>query len=323
MFETKLHPRLAALEGTILNGRYALVDVVGQGGMGVVFAARHLTLQRKVAVKVLHPKFSLDPQIGGRFDREAKIASLLDHMNCCRVIDYGTTDNECKYMVMPWLDGTGFSDLLNGPMHPARAIRYMAQLLRGLKHAHDLGVVHRDLKPENLILTRDGEGQELLKITDFGIAKIVRGRGARDHVTAVGMVCGTPEYMSPEQALGRKLDGRSDLYCAGLIFYEMLAGRPAFSHRNPVELMRMQVYKDPTPLPDTVPPVLGALIRDLMVKDPNERIFDAKGALQRLSVPEIQEIVRPPKRAGLWGRLRAAVGLDEAAEDAMVASARI
>lgn len=279
-----LHPFLAKLVGTTLAGRYEIVSVLGSGGMSAVFAGRHTTLGRELAVKVLHPQISMNAEIAGRFDREAKVASMLEHVNCCRVTDFGITQSGIRYMVMPMLRGKDLRSVLDRPLEPLTAVNYAMQILRGLKHAHDHGVVHRDIKPENLILVRGADGKTLVKITDFGITKILKGTGAQDQLTTVGMIPGTPDYMSPEHAKGRELDGRADLYSLGLVLHEMLTGERTFSHNNPRELMRMQVYTPAPPLPLhlPVPLELHRIVSTLLAKDPKDRFPHAKSALDAL-----------------------------------------
>jgi len=302
---SKLPKRLAQLVGTTLAERYRLDDIVGLGAFGAVFGGVHLRLHRSIAVKFLYPRFSLDPELALRFDREAHVASGVMHPNCCPVIDYGTTDDGLKYLVMPFLEGRELSELLGRPLDPLRAIGYMVQILRGLKHAHDQGVVHRDLKPENIMVCAAPDGSETLKIMDFGIAKPFRSRGT-PHITRVGMIPGTPDYMSPEHAKGLPLDGRADLYCAGLIFFEMLSGQPPFRGDDPITVMRKQVF-EPTPaLPAFVDDKLRAFVEELLAKDPDARFFDALGALQALEPIQarLREQLRPKTRwQSLWRRL--------------------
>lgn len=290
-----LHPFLARLVGTTLAGRYEILGVLGSGGMSAVFSGRHKTLGRELAVKVLHPQISMNAEIAGRFDREAKVASLLEHVNCCRVTDFGITDAGIRYMVMPMLRGRDLRSVLTQALKPLTAVNYAMQILRGLKHAHDHGVVHRDLKPENLILVRGPDGKTLVKITDFGITKILRGSGSQDHLTTVGMIPGTPDYMSPEHAKGRELDGRADLYSLGLVLHEMLTGTQTFKHENPRELMRMQVFAPAPPLPLhlPIPLELHRVVSTLLAKNPEQRFPDATAALDALG-PIYEKLKAPP-----------------------------
>lgn len=264
-----------SLIGTILAGRYRIDALLGEGGMGAVYRGHHLHLRRDFAIKVLHPDVTRDPDIGRRFEREAQSAARLDHPNCIQVTEFGTTDDGTRYMVMQLLEGAELQDLIRGPMEPLRALDLFLQILRGLEHAHSKGVIHRDLKPQNVFVSRDEKGEEVLKIVDFGIAKLVSGEGAAEQMTRAGMVFGTPLYMSPEQCLGLTVDARSDLYSAGILLYLMLSGRLPFVGDDPVAVIRMQVSQDPPPLPEHVPTDLAAIDLRLLAKQREGRYPDA------------------------------------------------
>ena len=165
--------QLRLLVGQVVAGRYVVDDFVGMGGMAVVFRGRHATLNRSVAIKVLRPEYAESPEIAARFDREARAASNFDHPNCIQVFDTARTSTGLKFMVMPLLQGTELARVLGEPLPQSQCIACGLQVLRGLEHAHRLGVVHRDLKPDNVFVTRDRDGREVLKIVDFGIAKIL------------------------------------------------------------------------------------------------------------------------------------------------------
>ncbi|MCX4247943.1 serine/threonine protein kinase [Paraliomyxa miuraensis] len=271
-----LHPTLRELPGKTIMERYRIDEALGVGGMGAVFRGRHLGLKRDVAIKVLHPDLTRDPEISKRFDREAHSASRLDHPNCLRVTDVGTTDEGVKFMVMDLLAGSELADRLGRSLPADQAVLMMMQVLRGLEHAHDNGVVHRDIKPENIFITKDHDNHEVLKLVDFGIAKLAGG-GANDdtRMTKAGLIFGTPAYMSPEQAMGMEADARADLYSVGVILYEMLVGTPPFESDDPVKLVRMQVSRDPPPLPEHVHPSLAAVVMKLLAKDREERYQSA------------------------------------------------
>jgi serine/threonine protein kinase len=275
---------LEALVGATLAERYRIDKLLGVGGMGAVFQARHLLLKRDVAVKVLHPKLVSNIDISKRFDREAQSAARLDHPNVIPVTEFGSTDDGMKYMVMQLLSGRELSELLDGPLDPLRAMDLEIQILRGLEHAHDKGVIHRDLKPENVFVVKDHDGAELLKIFDFGIAKIVDEveEDTSQPLTRLGLVFGTPHYMSPEQSTGSAIDHRTDIYSAGVMLYQMLAGRLPFDHEDPVSLIRMQVTVDPPPLPDSVPPPLQRVVKMMMAKTRDQRYPDARSARKAL-----------------------------------------
>ncbi len=272
-----LHPDLQDLVGRTIAERYRIDALLGVGGMGAVFRAHHLGLHRDVAIKVLHPSLGRDAEISARFDREARSASRLDHPNCLQVTDYGTTEHDMKFMVMQLLDGGELTRLLGKPLPAVRALALALQICRGLEHAHGQGVIHRDVKPENVFLTKDHDGQEVLKLVDFGIAKIVGASAAGEgHRTRAGLIFGTPAYMSPEQAAGIEADERADLYSLGIILYEMLAGKPPFQSDDPVALVRMQVGADPPPLPTEVPPMVAATVERLLAKQREDRFQSAR-----------------------------------------------
>jgi serine/threonine protein kinase len=274
----QIHP-LAGMIGTELAGTYRLDALIGEGGMGAVFRGHHLGLGRDFAIKVLHPDYSSEPELVQRFDREAHSAARLNHPNCVGVTEFGTTGDGTRYIVMELLTGVELQQILDGPLAPRRAVDLILQIVRGLEHAHAQGVVHRDLKLQNIFVTRDADGYEQLKLLDFGIAKIIHGAGAHDQMTRGGMVFGTPQYMSPEQALGMDIDARADLYAVGVLLYALVAGRLPFDSEDLLALIRMQVSSDPPPLPDAVPHDLAAIIRRLLAKQREQRFPDA-GALR-------------------------------------------
>ena len=274
--------RAEKLVGQVINDRYRIDAVIGIGSMGTVFRARHLGLKRDVALKILHPHFSVDREMSSRFAREAASASRLDHPNCVTVTDYGTTPGGDHYMVMQMLEGTELYELLDGPLPLPRVLDFTTQILKGLAHAHSRGIVHRDVKPENMYVTRDHEGREQIKILDFGIAKIVSGEGAKESMTRAGMVFGTPSYMSPEQATGGNVDARTDLYAVGVLMYTMLAGHLPFDDEDPVQVVRKQIKEAPPPLPGSIPAEVRAVIERLLSKDPQDRFPDAEAALAAL-----------------------------------------
>ncbi|MFV8751657.1 serine/threonine-protein kinase [Nannocystaceae bacterium ST9] len=278
-------PELEELVGTTLVGRYRLDALLGIGGMGAVFRAHHLQLKRDVAVKILHPQLGDNEEISKRFDREARAAARLDHPNIVSVTDYGTTKDGMKYMVMQLVSGPELATLLGQPVPPMRAIELGIQIFRGLEHAHANDVIHRDLKPENVIVTLDHDDDEVLKLVDFGIAKIVDEDDVEiaQPLTRLGLVFGTPHYMSPEQATGSKIDQRTDIYSAGVMIYQMLAGRLPFDHDDPVSLIRMQVSVDPPALPPNVPRPLVDVVMKLMAKARDDRYPDARAARKALT----------------------------------------
>jgi hypothetical protein len=278
-----LHPDLQELVGTVVHERYRVDGLLGRGGMGAVFKGHHIGLRRDVAIKVLRPELGRDPSTGKRFDREAHSVSRLDHPNCVRVSDFGTTEGGVKYLVMELLEGAELEASLGQPWEPLRAVDSIIQILEGLEHAHHFGIVHRDLKPENVFVTTDFRGREVIKLVDFGIAKLIDDEGAKEQLTRAGMVFGTPRYMSPEQASGGKLDERTDLYATGLILYEMLTGHPPFVADDAALLLRMHILAPPPELPGEVPEALAAVVTKLLEKSRNDRYASAREVIEALT----------------------------------------
>jgi serine/threonine protein kinase len=254
------------LVGVTLDGRYLIERKIGEGGMGVVFAARHLVIERPLAVKVLKREVARDSSTIKRFVQEAKAASRIGHPNIVDVTDFGSTPDGLTYSVMEYVDGKTLSATikLSAPLPAERALAIAAQIAQALGAAHDKGIVHRDLKPENVFLiNRDGR-RDFVKIVDFGIAKVtpldasgaVAPNSDGPRLTRAGAVFGTPEYMAPEQAAGRSdTDGRVDVYALGTILYEMLTGRVPHKSESMVRTLAMQML-DPIEPPSKVRPDL-------------------------------------------------------------------
>lgn len=275
------------LLGMMVDARYRLDAVLGRGGMGLVFRATHLELHREVAVKVLHPSLATSPEVRSRFEREALAVGKVNHPNCVATFDVGRLADESLYLAMELLEGRALVDVLarDGQFPPARALHVLRHILRGLTSIHNAGLIHRDIKPENIFLVRYGDDADFAKILDFGIAKPIFGELADDGVrlTQAGMAFGTPIYMSPEQALGSKLDGRADLYAAAVIGYEMLAGQLPFYSEDRLEVMAMHAAK-PVPAMSArlidggrpVPPSIERLIAKGLTKKADDRYANAE-----------------------------------------------
>ena len=276
------------LLGQTLDGRYYVEKKIGEGGMGVVFSARHAVIERPLAIKVLKREAMRDTATIRRFVQEAKAASRIGHPNIVDVTDFGTTPDGMTYSVMEFVPGQTLGAALRAgaPFAPARAMRITAQIARALAAAHDKGIVHRDLKPENVfLLDRDGR-QDFVKIVDFGIAKVTppAGKTNEPRLTRAGSVFGTPEYMAPEQAAGRSdTDGRVDIYALGVITYEMICGRVPHRGDSMVRTLAMQML-DPIEPPSKVrpdldiPPALEAVVMQALVKKREQR-YQTMGAL--------------------------------------------
>ncbi|HEY0192797.1 MAG TPA: serine/threonine-protein kinase, partial [Kofleriaceae bacterium] len=265
------------LIGAEIDGRYRVIELIGEGGMGKVYLAEHIEIGRRVALKVLHPSYSRMPDLVERFRREARAATKIDHPNIVGVTDSGTTADGSVYFVMEFLEGVELGNVIEreGAIDVARALKITGQICRALAAAHREGIIHRDLKPENIFLvTRDGTA-DTVKVLDFGIAKTTEAEAARERrLTSPGMAMGTPEYMSPEQAAGRPADARCDVYALGAIMYEMVTGIPPYSGDNFMEILTKKATQDPPP-PHTVRAELPAPVSDLvtaaMARNPNDR----------------------------------------------------
>jgi serine/threonine-protein kinase len=287
-------PEPDKLVGQVLADRYKIEARLGEGAMGAVYRARHVKVGRPFAVKVLHPRLLEDPKMLQRFEREAEVAGRLRHPNVIGVVDVGEAPDGTHYMVMELASGTDLASLLHeAPMPAWRIIRLVRQLLEGLHHAHDHGLVHRDLKPENVIIEKDSNGHEVPRIVDFGIA-ILRDGGdsssSAGRLTTNGLVLGTPHYMAPEQAVADPVDHRIDLFALGIMIYEMLCGKLPFDGSG-VEVARANLLTDPPKIAERVPhlevdPLLEAYARRLMEKSRDKRPPNAKAARELLDLIE-------------------------------------
>jgi serine/threonine protein kinase len=226
-----------SLVGRVIDGKFELQEVIGQGGMGTVYLGRQSSMERDVAVKVLKRRFAEDAVSIKRFMREAKAASKLQHQNTITVHDWGQTDDGWLYMVLERLHGQSLADILEDEIRLGyvRAVHIVAQICDSLSEAHGAGITHRDLKPENIFIEAQIGNPDHVKVLDFGIAKM-HEEGV-SQATATGMVCGTPAYMSPEQAMGHEIDGRSDVYALGILLYELVSGKQPFEGDAAMEVM--------------------------------------------------------------------------------------
>ena len=225
--------------------------------MGSVYKAEQPEMNRFVAIKILHPKYVSRPDLVSRFRREARAMSHLSHPNTARVYMYGQLEDGACYIVMEYLEGKNLAQVTRaeGMLQPARAINIMMQVCGALEEAHRQGIIHRDLKPENIFLTSQGGIADFPKVLDFGLAKVTQRemRPGSMILTQEGMVFGTPEFMSPEQARGEQLDARSDIYSLGCILYEMLTGKLPFDAAQPMDYLALQIRGTPIPLGERIP----------------------------------------------------------------------
>jgi serine/threonine protein kinase len=270
------------LVGRTLPGGYLVLDLISVGGMGRVYRAEQRALGRTVAVKVIHPHLLADENSIVRFMTEARAASQLNHPNSVSVIDFGRTDDGQPYLVMEFLRGKDLARVAyeQGPLPFKRVVDVLVQTLNALSEAHDLGIVHRDLKPENIILEPLRRGGDFVKVVDFGLAKLKADSASATNVTMPGIVCGTPDYMAPEQGRGDPIDGRSDLYAIGVIAFQLLTGRLPFEADNPTQVVMMHIS---VPVPDprqvaperNIPESLVNVVLRAMSKDAKDRYPDA------------------------------------------------
>ena len=268
------------LVGQVIADRYHVVKKLGEGGMGQVYLAEHVKMGRRSAIKVMNPSMVHDPDAVARFNREASNASRITHPNVCAIYDFGETPDGLIYLAMEFIEGEPLTDLLEreggGTLPLARAADIFRQTADALQAAHDLGIVHRDLKPDNIMLTRRKGGGDTVKVVDFGIAKAVGGDESGQKVTKTGLVLGTPEFMSPEQLSGDKLDGRSDLYSLALVLYWMLSGKLPFEATTVQETMIKRLTDDPIKLADARPDLsfpagLQPVLDTALARTPAER----------------------------------------------------
>ncbi len=265
------------LIGTTLPGGYVILELIGIGGMGRVYRAEQTVLGRTVAVKIVHPHLMSDESASARFITEARTASRLNHPNSVAVIDFGKNDSGQLYLVMEYLRGRDLARVLyeDGPLPFRRIIDILRQGLAALSEAHHIGIIHRDLKPENVVIEPMRTGGDFVKVVDFGLAKMLTNQPG-PAITSVGIVCGTPDYMAPEQGRGDPIDARSDLYAVGVILFQLLTGRLPFEAESPTQVVLMHLTippPDPRQVaPDReIPATLAMVTLSALSKDPNER----------------------------------------------------
>jgi len=236
-----------ALIGTVVDGRYRIGEQIGEGGMGVVYKALHVTLNKTLALKVLRGEMAKDPEVVQRFIQEAQAATSIGHENIIDISDFGRLPDGTVYFVMEYLDGRPLNDLIKrgGSIPMAEAVAIVRQIGSALGAAHLRGIVHRDLKPDNVYVVARGEQTTYVKVLDFGIAKV---GGASNKLTRTGMVFGTPHYMSPEQAAGQSVDARTDIYALGIIMYEMFTGHVPFDADTFMAVLTKHMFEQPAPM---------------------------------------------------------------------------
>jgi eukaryotic-like serine/threonine-protein kinase len=309
-----------ALIGQTLAGRFRITKLIGEGAMATVLRGEQDTEPREVAIKIMRPELGIDPSFPKRFRREAKTASVLEHPNTVRILDFGA-DGDTLYIVMELLRGRDLFDTLQTEkrLSEARAARLLIQVCKALSAAHGQGIIHRDLKPENVWLEPDPQNpaNERVKVLDFGIAKLldpdIADKAPSDGsappsshlVTMAGTVVGTPEYMSPEQCKGEQVGPRSDVYSCGVILYQLVTGRAPFVAHSAIEVTIKHVQEAPeapSKLRPGLNPVLEAIILSALAKSPEERTKSAAALAEALEavLPKLSNEVgpaAPPKAA--------------------------
>ena len=256
----------APTSGTLLAGRYRILEKIGEGGMGAIYKAVHTMMDRTCAIKLLTNLSTNDESALARFNREAKMASRINNPHAVTIYDFGAAEGGILYLAMELIDGKSLSAILEEEkqLPPARVVTIVNQIADALRAAHAMEIVHRDLKPDNIMVCNRGADGEQVKVLDFGIAKAVADDSPADNLTKTGFILGTPVYMSPEQLSGDRLDARSDVYSLALIVYQMLSGRLPFEGANPQAIMVKRLMSDPIPLSVAEPDVLDSVERAVM-----------------------------------------------------------
>jgi serine/threonine-protein kinase len=298
-------------EGRVIAARYQLERPLAKGGMGSVWVARHLQLETTVAIKFIEPTLAALPEARGRFEREAKVAAQLQGPNLVQIHDYGIED-DTPYMVMECLHGEDLSARLNRETrlsHPA-AVSIVSQVATVLRRAHEAGIIHRDLKPGNIFLVRGDEDEEIVKVLDFGLAKIPRSTSG-DEMTKTGMLLGSPRYMSPEQARGLKtIDHRSDLWSLAVIAFRAITGALPFPGDEIGDVL-VKICADPAPAPSTILPELSPAVDRFFARafehDPSQR-FQSARELARAFTAAVEG--RPPSLVSAPALLEGAPPID-------------
>lgn len=296
---SSINGRNLELPSDLLGSNYEFLEFIGQGGMGSVFKVRDRKLETNLAVKLMSPELATNQESLKRFTQEAKAVSQLTHPNVVGIYGHGVAKNGSPYLLMDFIGGKDLSALLEKEVYlnAGRAIHIFIQIAEALAHAHEKGVVHRDLKPANIIISQTEQVTDLVKLVDFGIAKMTNSDNRLTHnLTSSADVIGTPLYMSPEQCLGFNLDGRSDIYSLGCLMCETLTGKPPYNGENPMQIIAKHLNETPLELRASltrldVPDHLQDVICACLAKNPQERYQNASALISDLNL--IAEGKRP------------------------------
>ncbi|HEX7668643.1 MAG TPA: protein kinase [Polyangiaceae bacterium] len=315
------------LIGTLVADRYRIDKRLGQGGMGAVYLAEHVRMHKQFAVKVLHQEMGRLAEAVFRFEREAVAAGRVDHEHLVTATDFGELPDGSRYLVLEYVPGDNLAALMaGGPLSTARALGIARQIAAALAAIHEVGIVHRDLKPDNVMLAPRPGQEDFVKLLDFGMAKVlIDAPPEENQVTREGLVFGTPRYMAPEQAAGQPTDHRADLYALGVLLYVMLSGAPPFSADEIRDVLRMQRFEPPPPLPREIDAGVAGLVMTLLAKDPKERVQTAKGVIEYIDqlLARLHAPVVAGPRARLMRWLRTPVGLGAVASGALTVFALV
>lgn len=284
---------LAGKAAGLVIGRYTILDRIGSGAMGRVYRAQHQLMGRIVALKVIAPELISNERVVSRFLREMRLVARLDHPNVVRAFDADQVDN-VFFIVMEYVPGKSLGDMLKlGPLPAVDVIRYASQAALGLGHAHEQGILHRDVKPSNLLFSQD---QKIVKVLDLGLGALMEVDPEESFRTADGIAVGTIDYMSPEQASGKSLDGRSDLYSLACCMYHLMTGRCPFQHENPISRLAMRIQSKPTPIRDYLPDLpsrVVAVMEQMLATNPADRYQTGAEASEALL-----NLLRKKRKAG-------------------------
>ncbi len=306
---------LDGLVGRIVAGRYRVLSKLGAGGMGTVFRAEQTSVKRTIALKVLDPAMTMNPELLRRFQAEAEVVARLSHPNTVTLFDFGQDETGVLFIAMELVHGSSLRDTIarEGALSPHRAVDVAEQVASSLADAHAHGIVHRDLKPDNVILSERAGRRDFARVLDFGIAKLFDDPGGAPAMTRAGQILGTPQYMAPEQITGHAIDGRTDVYALGVLLYEMLAGAPPFQGDNLVALLSKHLHDPPPPFATmrpglSLPMPVERLVLSCLAKEPSARPPDMSTVAAELA--DLRSLLDPgPRRASSMGQAVAGTAL--------------